>query len=161
MPERDPLTTSIARKLRQNQTDAEKLLWSKLRSRQLEGAKFRRQFPLPPYVADFCCEEAQLIVEVDGSQHMESVEADQERTTFFEQEGSVGGDDAVAGGEHVVGVFRVAGKAEDVAALLVDAFEERIGFEDEKELVVFEIQKGLGECDADLGIVGGAEELVL
>ena len=87
MPERDPVTTSIARKLRRSQPDAERLLWSKLRSRQLAGAKFRRQFPLPPYVADFCCEEAQLIVEVDGSQHVESVVADEERTAFFEQEG--------------------------------------------------------------------------
>ena len=87
MPERDPVTTSAARKLRRTQTDAERLLWSKLRARQLEGAKCRRQFPLPPYVDDFCCEEAQLIIEVDGSQHMESNEADRERTAFFEQDG--------------------------------------------------------------------------
>ncbi|MDP6824349.1 MAG: DUF559 domain-containing protein [Dehalococcoidia bacterium] len=87
MSERDPVTASIARKLRRDQTDAERMLWSKLRAGQLGCAKFRRQFPLPPYVADFCCEAARLIVEVDGGQHAESVEADQERTAFFEQEG--------------------------------------------------------------------------
>ena len=78
--------TVIARKLRRSQTDAEQLLWSKLRSRQLAGLKFRRQFPLPPYVADFCCEEARLIVEVDGGQHAEAFE-DQARTDFFERRG--------------------------------------------------------------------------
>ena len=87
MPERDSRTTSIARNLRRNQTDAERLVWSKLRGRQLNGAKFRRQFPLPPYIADFCCEDALLIVEIDGGQHAEAVEADKERTAFFEQEG--------------------------------------------------------------------------
>ena len=79
--------TGIARKLRRNQADAEQLLWSKLRSRQVGGLKFRRQFPLPPYVADFCCEEVRLIVEVDGGQHTNAVVDDKTRTEFFERRG--------------------------------------------------------------------------
>jgi very-short-patch-repair endonuclease len=58
-----------ARSLRKDQTDAEALLWSKLRSRQLLGLKFRRQHPLGSYFADFACIEIGLIVELDGGQH--------------------------------------------------------------------------------------------
>src|SRR5712691_1623374 len=60
--------TTRARKLRGNLTDAERVLWRELRQHQL-GWRFRRQFPIPPYVADFACIEARLIVEVDGGQH--------------------------------------------------------------------------------------------
>jgi len=57
-----------ARRLRGNLTDAEQLLWRELRRGQL-GWRFRRQFPIPPYVADFVCIEARLIIEADGGQH--------------------------------------------------------------------------------------------
>ena len=60
-----------ARELRKDQTDAEALLWSKLRSRQMLGAKFRRQRPLGTYFADFACLEIGLIIELDGGQHGE------------------------------------------------------------------------------------------
>jgi very-short-patch-repair endonuclease len=60
-----------ARALRKSQTDAEALLWSRLRSRQLLGLKFRRQHPLGNYFADFACVEVGLIVELDGGQHGE------------------------------------------------------------------------------------------
>jgi very-short-patch-repair endonuclease len=60
-----------ARALRKSQTDAETLLWSKLRSRQLLGLKFRRQHPIGKYFADFACIEIGLIVELDGGQHGE------------------------------------------------------------------------------------------
>jgi very-short-patch-repair endonuclease len=76
-----------ARHLRRNQTDAEKLLWYKLRNRQLNGHKFRRQHPIPPYVVDLVCVEKQLITEVDGGQHMERSRADKSRDTFLEQQG--------------------------------------------------------------------------
>jgi len=79
--------TGIARKLRREQTDAEQLLWSTLRSRQISGLKFRRQFPLPPYVADFCSEKARLIVELDGGQHAETIDDDEIRTEFFQRRG--------------------------------------------------------------------------
>ena len=58
-----------ARNLRQNQTPAERLLWSKLRANQISGYKFRRQFPSGNFILDFYCPEAQLAIEVDGSQH--------------------------------------------------------------------------------------------
>jgi len=61
-----------ARQLRGAMTDAERRLWSLLRNRKLVGSKFRRQVPVGPYVADFLCFEARLIVEVDGGQHTES-----------------------------------------------------------------------------------------
>jgi very-short-patch-repair endonuclease len=61
-----------ARRLRRDQTDAERKLWFRLRDRRLAGLKFRRQTPLGPYVADFCCEDARLVVELDGGQHNEN-----------------------------------------------------------------------------------------
>ena len=60
-----------ARALRTNQTDAEALLWSRLRSRQLNNLKFRRQRPVGAYYADFACLEIGLDVELDGGQHAE------------------------------------------------------------------------------------------
>jgi very-short-patch-repair endonuclease len=62
----------FARKLRRDNTPAEKKLWSALRDRRFAAYKFRRQVPVGSYVADFICFEARLIVEVDGSQHAES-----------------------------------------------------------------------------------------
>ena len=56
-----------------------------MRNRQLCGAKFRRQVPIGPYIADFLSAEARLIVEVDGGQH--GAEADAERTVFLEAQG--------------------------------------------------------------------------
>ena len=58
-----------ARELRHGQTDAEALLWSRLRSRQIGGHKFRRQHPIGSYVADFACIESGLVIELDGGQH--------------------------------------------------------------------------------------------
>ena len=58
-----------ARQLRSSSTDAERLLWSKLRDRRLHGFKFRRQHPVGPFVSDFACVECRLVVELDGGQH--------------------------------------------------------------------------------------------
>lgn len=58
--------------MRTNQTDAEAVLWDALRSRRLDGLKFRRQVPIENYIVDFLCIEHRLIVEVDGSQHADS-----------------------------------------------------------------------------------------
>lgn len=66
-------------------SDAERKLWAKLRDRQLEGAKFRRQHPLGRYVLDFYCEDTQLVVEVDGRQH--TLAGDAERTAWLEAHG--------------------------------------------------------------------------
>jgi very-short-patch-repair endonuclease len=63
------MASSIARTLRQNPTDAEQRLWSRLRGRQIDGCRFRRQVPLGSYVVDFACLAARLVIEVDGGQH--------------------------------------------------------------------------------------------
>jgi very-short-patch-repair endonuclease len=63
---------AFARHLRRNSTEAERALWRLLRDRRLADCKFRRQVPIGPYVADFICYPARLIVELDGSQHAES-----------------------------------------------------------------------------------------
>ena len=79
--------TNTARMLRKNQTDAERALWQKLRNRQLLGVKFRRQVPIKGYVADFAALEIKLIIELDGSQHIENKEAYEFRTGFLQREG--------------------------------------------------------------------------
>ncbi|WP_285445972.1 DUF559 domain-containing protein [Xanthomonas sp. fls2-241-TYG-148] len=83
-----PLPTAAltnARALRKELTDAERELWRCLRSNQLQGLKFRRQHPVPPYIADFCCVEVRLIIELDGSQHQAS--SDQARTRWLQSKG--------------------------------------------------------------------------
>jgi very-short-patch-repair endonuclease len=60
---------TFARYLRRNMTGVERLLWSRLRRRQQGGFKFRRQVPLGPYVVDFACYAARVVVEVDGPGH--------------------------------------------------------------------------------------------
>lgn len=64
--------TQFARHLRRGMTDAETRLWFHLRCNRLEGFHFRRQHPVGPLVADFMCVKAQLIIEIDGSQHLDS-----------------------------------------------------------------------------------------
>ena len=81
------ITRQRARQLRRDQTDAEQRLWSKLRDRQLRGTKFRRQHPVGPFVADFCCPQRKLVVELDGGQHAEEVAADHKRSRFLEEQG--------------------------------------------------------------------------
>jgi very-short-patch-repair endonuclease len=73
------------KRLRTFMTDAEQKLWHALRSRGV-GAKFRRQVPLGPYILDFVSFDSKLIVEVDGSQHLENVR-DAARDTYFRQRG--------------------------------------------------------------------------
>jgi len=76
-----------ARRLRNEETEAERFLWARLRARQLSGAKFRRQCPIGPFIADFCCLEHRLIVELDGGQHASEVKKDEARTDFLRKEG--------------------------------------------------------------------------
>ncbi len=79
-------TLAKAQRLRREITDAERKLWSALRNRQLDGAKFRRQQPIGPYIADFVCQERRLIIEADGGQHAESI-TDDLRAAFLESKG--------------------------------------------------------------------------
>ena len=76
----------FARRLRNDMTDAERMLWRHLRNRELTGIKFRRQYPICRYVVDFVCLEAGLVIELDGGQHAASL-ADAPRTLTLEQQG--------------------------------------------------------------------------
>ncbi|MGO9173422.1 MAG: endonuclease domain-containing protein [Rhodomicrobium sp.] len=87
MVEQEGPRTGLARKLRRQETDAERKLWSRIRDRQFLGLKFRRQVPVCGYVADFLCHEAKLIVELDGGQHAERGEEDTLRTKTLNEAG--------------------------------------------------------------------------
>lgn len=76
-----------ARSLRRTDADAEIRLWHALRSRQLTGWKFRRQHPVGPFVVDFVCLAASLVIEVDGAHHAEQRAKDDARTRFIESKG--------------------------------------------------------------------------
>ncbi len=72
-----------ARRLRRTQSNTEYVLWSHLRARKFRGLKFRRQHPLGPYIVDFCCIDRQIVIELDGSQHLENAKYDARRTEFL------------------------------------------------------------------------------
>lgn len=71
-----------ARGLRIRMTDAERKLWFALRDRRFAGIKFRRQVPIGRFIVDFVCFERRLVIEVDGTQHADSI-ADQRRDRWF------------------------------------------------------------------------------
>jgi len=75
--------------LRNAPTDAEHRLWQRLRGRQLDSCKFRRQHPFGDYILDFVCLECRVVVELDGSQHTESKDYDAARDRFLEHAGFV------------------------------------------------------------------------
>ena len=75
---------SRARALRREPTEAENTLWKHLRGRRMMGCKFRRQVVIEPYIVDFVCLEAKLIVEADGGQHSDQLSYDAQRTVRLE-----------------------------------------------------------------------------
>ena len=79
--------TELARRLRRNQTDAERLLWFRLRDRRLASWKFKRQVQIDRFVVDFFCADAKLIGELDGGQHDHDGEHDRDRTRVLETMG--------------------------------------------------------------------------
>ena len=82
----------LRKKLRKNQPITERLLWSKLRNRQLFGFKFRRQYGVGPFSVDCCCPKARLVVEVDGDSHYfneNTKQKDKERQRYIEDSGFV------------------------------------------------------------------------
>jgi len=78
-----------ARNLRKNMTETERLLWSRLRRKQILGVQFYRQKPIGNYIVDFYAPKAKLVVEVDGSQHFEAkhVEEDKRRDEYLTEQG--------------------------------------------------------------------------
>ena len=82
-PELELKMRDVARRLRKEPTSTEAILWERLRRRQL-GQKFRRQVAIGPFVVDFLCTTAHLVVEVDGPIHASQQQADQERQALLE-----------------------------------------------------------------------------
>jgi len=82
-----PEQSRRARQLRQLQTASEGLLWSILRGRQLCGLKFRRQYSIGPFYADFACIDQRLVVEVDGGYHDSVIDSDLDREAYLKQQG--------------------------------------------------------------------------
>jgi len=79
--------TERAKQLRKNQTEAERILWNRLRLRQIAGIKFRRQQPIESYIVDFMSFEKRLIIEMDGGQHREEQKRDHERDRILKENG--------------------------------------------------------------------------
>src|SRR5688572_17891534 len=88
MREGERETRQFAKQLRRKMPRSEALLWSYIRKRTLSEAKFRRQHPIGPYIADFACVAAKLVVEVDGATHSsERLAYDTRRTKYLESQG--------------------------------------------------------------------------
>ncbi len=85
-----PKIFSNAKKLRENQTEAEEKFWLAVKDNQVEGYKFRRQHPLSIYVVDFYCHALKLVIEIDGEYHLDEEQQllDQKRTADIEFQGS-------------------------------------------------------------------------
>jgi len=80
--------TAFARQLRTGQTVSEKVLWDKLRASKL-GFKFSRQTPIGRYIADFCCRQYKVVVELDGESHDRTLEHDEARDIYLREQGYV------------------------------------------------------------------------
>ncbi|MCY3823245.1 MAG: DUF559 domain-containing protein [Nitrospinae bacterium] len=83
----NPRHLGNARTLRREHTDAEGLLWSRLRDKQIDGRKFRRQQPIGPYIADFACMSDKLLIELDGGGHAEQKTKDRQREEYLRRRG--------------------------------------------------------------------------
>jgi len=85
----NPNLKNIARQLRKNMTDSERALWSRLRGKQMLGVQFYRQKPIGGYVVDFYAPIANLVIEIDGSQHRvgDHVEIDKQRDHYLARSG--------------------------------------------------------------------------
>lgn len=81
----DGLQKERRRELRKNSTEAERILWQKIRGRKLNGLKFYRQYSVGPYILDFFCSQIRLAIELDGEQHKNVREYDEERDTLLKK----------------------------------------------------------------------------
>ena len=82
-----PIGYDRAHALRKQLTPAERKLWAALRGDQINGVNFRRQHAIGPFIADFCSVKEKLIIELDGSQHLEQAEYDAQRTKYLAAQG--------------------------------------------------------------------------
>jgi len=79
--------TKFAKQLRKNSTNAEDLIWSRLRARRLQGIKFRRQQPIGTYIVDFASFEKRIVIEIDGGHHKKNKEKDVRRDQYLTKNG--------------------------------------------------------------------------
>jgi very-short-patch-repair endonuclease len=107
-----PEKTAQARSLRRDAPFPERILWRRLRAGQLDGRRFRRQHVVGPYIADFYCPDASLLIELDGLSHEGCDAYDADRTRFLEAQG-----------------FRVIRFSNDEVVRSVDDVVYRIGLE--------------------------------
>ena len=82
-----PNKLEFAKELRKQSTDAEELLWSLLRLKQLDGFKFRRQQPIDHFIVNFVCFETRIVIEVDGGQHLTDKDSDTKRGNYLNKQG--------------------------------------------------------------------------
>ena len=84
-----PQQKIIRRILRQQPIGCERILWNKLRNRQLGGYKFKRQYSISKYIVDFYCAKARLVIEIDGATHSteKEIQYDKQRQEFLEKQG--------------------------------------------------------------------------
>ena len=105
---------AFAKSQRGQQTVIEGLVWRELRAKRFEAMKFKRQVPIGPFVADFVCFEAKLVVEVDGPMHQKAIqrERDLRRDAWFRAQGfsviRISGDEAIGGLDHALERIRQA-----------------------------------------------------
>ena len=119
MPRRSRVTPRLrtfSREMRREAPVPERLLWRALRDRQIDGLKFRRQHPVGPYIVDFFCRSAGLVVELDGDSHMGRAEYDVARENYLVRAGlrvlRVGNDDVLQGLEGVCDAIALAARGE-------------------------------------------------
>jgi very-short-patch-repair endonuclease len=112
---KDATATSFSRRQRRGASVPARVIWSCLRDRRLGGFKFVREEPIGPYTVDFCCRERKLVVEIDGSQHMDSGR-DRRRDAWLRKQGyrvlRFWNNDALAETEGVVEAIAVALRAD-------------------------------------------------
>jgi len=114
LPRRREKSLEYAKELRREMTPAEQLVWSLVRADRLGGLRFRRQVPIGPFVADFYCHEAKLVLEVDGEVHDQRLDHDAERTKYLEAHGlrvfRISNEDVTTNLEGVgIAILRVSG----------------------------------------------------
>jgi very-short-patch-repair endonuclease len=115
---RSPEAIDFARSQRATANEFARTVWQWVRNRQISGQKFRREYPIPPYTADFCCVELKLILEIDGTDHFTAAgqERDRARDDFLKGQGyrvvRISGYEVLRAGNEVIEVIReqVAGR---------------------------------------------------
>jgi very-short-patch-repair endonuclease len=113
---RSPNAIEFARAQRATANEFASTVWQWVRNRQICKQKFRREYPIPPYTADFCCVELKLILEMDGAEHFSEAgkERDRVRDEFLARQGyrvvRISGYEILREGNHVFGDDWPAGR---------------------------------------------------